>query len=208
MLDGAESILKEEGYAALTSRRLAERVGLRQQLVYYYFHTMDDLIVAAFRRLAKRELERLEGLLSSPTPLQGLWDSLSPHGDARLISEFMALAHRSEGVKKEVIDFIEKTRRMQSDAIAKAIASAKGKRGLMSLPPVAITFFATSAALALTRESSLGISTGHAEVEALIAQCLAQLERASAGTRNARRAKRSRSSTQDRKAAKRRRSAA
>ena len=33
VLDGAESILKEEGYAALTSRRVAERVGIKQQLV-------------------------------------------------------------------------------------------------------------------------------------------------------------------------------
>jgi AcrR family transcriptional regulator len=53
LLDGAENILKEEGYASLTSRRIAERVGIKQQLTYYYFRTMDELMVEAFRRLSK-----------------------------------------------------------------------------------------------------------------------------------------------------------
>jgi AcrR family transcriptional regulator len=176
MLDGAESILKEEGYAALTSRRLAERVGLRQQLVYYYFRTMDDLIVEAFRRLAKRDLERLKGVLASDRPLHSLWDQFSHPGDARLISEFMALAHRSDGVKKEVIEFIEESRRMQSAAIARAIKAAKKKSGVTALHPRAITFLATSVTLALTRESALGIGSAHAEVEALMEHCLDELE--------------------------------
>src|ERR1043166_1173025 len=58
MLDGAEGILRDEGYAALTSRAVAERCGVKQRLVYYYFQTMDELIVETFRRMAVRELER------------------------------------------------------------------------------------------------------------------------------------------------------
>ena len=55
MLDAAEVILCEEGYGALTSRRVAERIGVKQRLVYYYFRTMDELIVETFRRLSSRE---------------------------------------------------------------------------------------------------------------------------------------------------------
>lgn len=176
MLDGAESILKEEGYAELTSRRLAERVGVKQQLVYYYFHTMDALMVEAFRRLAKRDVERLKEVLASDKPLHQFWEMRRHEGDARLISEFMALANRSEDVKKEVIDFIETTRRMQSAAIAKVIKAQQSDTGIAALPPGAITFLVTSVALALTRESALGISTAHAEIEKLIRECLAALE--------------------------------
>ena len=57
MLDGAEDILREQGYAALTSRAVAERIGVKQRLVYYYFRTMDDLFLAAFRRRAEQGLE-------------------------------------------------------------------------------------------------------------------------------------------------------
>jgi AcrR family transcriptional regulator len=176
LLDGAENILKEEGYASLTSRRIAERVGIKQQLTYYYFRTMDELMVEAFRRLSKRELARLEDALSSALPLHEFWGVCSNTNDARLISEFMALAHRSEGVKKEVVDFIERSRRMQTRAIAKSIKNLRTKSAIASLAPGAITFLTTSVALALTRESALGITTAHTEIDDLVKQCLSALE--------------------------------
>ncbi len=176
LLDGAENILKEEGYGSLTSRRIAERVGIKQQLTYYYFRTMDELMVEAFRRLSKRELTRLENALSSDSPLHEFWRVSSNTSDARLISEFMALAHRSEGVKSEVIEFIEKSRRMQSRAVAQSIENLRKKSGIAALSPAAITFLTTSIALALTRESALGITAAHKEIDALVKQCLSALE--------------------------------
>jgi AcrR family transcriptional regulator len=176
LLDGAENILKEEGYASLTSRRIAERVGIKQQLTYYYFRTMDELMVEAFRRLSKRELARLENALSSDLPLHELWRVCSNTSDARLISEFMALAHRSEGVKNEVVEFIERSRRMQTRALAKSIDKLGKKSGIAALPPVAITFLTTSIALALTRESALGITSAHRQIDALVKQWLSALE--------------------------------
>src|ERR1700743_1817780 len=94
MLDGAESVLREEGYAALTSRRIAEVIGVKQRLVYYYFQTMDDLIVETFRRLSIRELERLRAAAASERPIRELWNICIHTSDAPLISEFTALANR------------------------------------------------------------------------------------------------------------------
>ena len=176
LLDGAESLLKEEGYASLTSRRIAGRVGIKQQLTYYYFRTMDELMVEAFRRLAKRELARLGSALSSDRPLHEFWRVCSNTSDARLISEFMALAHRNEGVKHEVVEFIERSRRMQSRAVAKSIKNLRNTSGIATLSPAAITFLTTSIALALTRESALGITTAHRGIDALVKRCLSVLE--------------------------------
>ncbi|CAN7604462.1 helix-turn-helix domain containing protein [Phenylobacterium sp. LjRoot219] len=175
LLDGAEAILREEGYAELTSRRIANRVGIKQQLVYYYFRTMDELMVEAFRRLSKRELERLGAAVSAERPLHEVWGIFVNTNDARLISEFMALANRSEGVRAEVIAFIEASRRLQVEALTQAIARKSGKAA-PAVPPLAATFLATSVALALTREAALGVSMGHAEVEALIEQFITALE--------------------------------
>ena len=50
LLDATEMVLREEGYAAATSRRIADAAGLKQQLVYYYFETMEDLLLACFKR--------------------------------------------------------------------------------------------------------------------------------------------------------------
>lgn len=172
MLDGAEDILRDEGYAALTSRRVAERIGVKQRLVYYYFHTMDDLIVETFRRLSARELERLGAASESKRPLKEIWDVCIHTSDARLISEFMALANRSEALRAEVIQFIEASRKIQVKALKNTIARA----GRAEIPPAGLALLATSLALSLNRESQLGINAGHRDVMAAVRALLAKLE--------------------------------
>lgn len=165
MLDAAEQILCDEGYGALTSRGVAERTGVKQRLVYYYFRTMDELIVETFQRLAVREKARLAKALSHERPLREIWDICVRTDDTRLVSEFMALANRIEGLRIEVRGFIEESRRMQVFALAKAMAG----REQDNVPaPVAAAIFASSAALAMHREAELGIHVGHTEVMAII----------------------------------------
>ena len=173
MLDGAEDILREEGYAALTSRAVAERIGVKQRLVYYYFATMDDLIVETFRRLSARELERMRRVSEAPQPLRELWDVCIHTTDARLISEFMALANRSEGLKAEVVVFIERSRAIQMEALTAALkASGRETR----IAPVGLVMLATSAALSMNREAELGVDLGHAEIAAAIGSFLLEME--------------------------------
>src|SRR5579859_1079415 len=87
MLDGAEAILREQGYAALTSRSVAERIGVKQRLVYYYFRTMDELVVETFKRGAEAELERLRKALASRYPIKEVWDVCVRTADTRITSE-------------------------------------------------------------------------------------------------------------------------
>lgn len=173
MLDGAEIILREEGYAALTSRRVAERTGVKQRLVYYYFHTMDDLIVATFRRLSVRELERMRQAAGSQRPLRRMWDVCIHTSDARMISEYMALANRSESLREEVVRFIEDSRAIQIDTLRAALAR---RNGAAPVPAEALAILATSLALALNREAQLGVTSGHAAIAAAAEELLAGLE--------------------------------
>jgi AcrR family transcriptional regulator len=191
MLDSAEDILREEGYGALTSRRVAERLGVKQRLVYYYFRTMDDLIAETFRRLATRELERLAKALSGTFPLREIWDVCIHTHDARMVAEFMALANRSDSLRKEVVNYIEESRRMQVDALKKAMPAAEAEG---HLSPIALVIFATSAALTLHRESGIGVRMGHDQVLRLISRYIEQWEGARV-VRKVGRATRSRRST-------------
>lgn len=174
MLNAAEEILREEGYAALTSRRVSEVLGVKQRLLYYYFRTMDDLLQETFKRLSIRELTRLREALASERPLHEVWDICINTSDARLISEYMALANRNEGVREEVIDFIDESRKIQIAALRKAMA----KNGTLdqALPPEVIAFMGTSIALALNREASLGITKGHHATKKVIKEFFAGLE--------------------------------
>lgn len=173
MLDGAEAILRDEGHAALTSRRVAEQIGVKQRLIYYYFRTMDDLIVETFHRLSERELKRLREARDSPRPLRELWDICMHTTDSRLISEFMALANRIDGLGKEVIHFVEESRAIQVGALTNAVARSGGG---VSVPPAALAILATSLALTLTREVQLGVVSGHAEAIALVEKFLGEVE--------------------------------
>jgi AcrR family transcriptional regulator len=161
MVSAAEHILQEEGYGNLTSRSVAEHIGVKQRLVYYYFHTMDDLIVETFRTLAVREIKRFEEAAASDHSLLDMWRVFADTADTKLVSEFMALANRSEALREQVTSHIETTRRLQIAAFENALARS-GKTS--SLPTSAAIIFANAAALAVHREAGLGVSIGHAEV--------------------------------------------
>lgn len=173
MLDAAEEILCEEGYGGLTSRNVADRIGVKQRLVYYYFRTMDELIVETFRRLAIREKERLANALTSGQGLRQMWNVYVETKDTRLVSEFMALANRIDALRVEVKDFIEESRRLQIAALERAMASGDDEN---PLPAIATAFFATSAALAMHREAAIGIDVGHEEVRAVIDRFIAAID--------------------------------
>ncbi len=173
MLDGAEGILREEGHAALTSRRVAERIGVKQRLVYYYFRTMDDLVISLFRRMAERELARLKAAAAQSQPLRTLWKISLHSTDSRLIAEFMALANRIEGLRREVISFIEASREIEVSVLSAAMHRVP-QTGNMDATGLAVTI--TSLALLLSRESQLGVNSGHAEIMSALDAFLDQVE--------------------------------
>ncbi len=72
LLDAAEKVMLEHGYAAVSSRRVAEQAGLKPQLVHYYFVNMDELLAEVFRRRAEQGLEFQAKALASPPAAVGV----------------------------------------------------------------------------------------------------------------------------------------
>ncbi len=174
LLDAAEQLLIEEGYAAVTSRRVADRAGLKPQLVHYYFRTMEDLFLAVFHRRAEEGLAVLTTALQSPQPLWALWKFSTAPEATRLTMEFMGLANHRKALRAEIVYYAERFRQEQN----KAIADALRQRGIdaSEVPPVVWTVFATSVSQAMVMERALGMSTGHAETFAFCEQWLRRLE--------------------------------
>ncbi|HET7665871.1 MAG TPA: helix-turn-helix domain-containing protein [Mycobacterium sp.] len=161
LLDAAEQLLLEEGYAAVTSRRVAERAGLKPQLVHYYFRTMEDLLLEVFRRRAEEGLVVLKTALASPQPLWALWRFSTAPDATRLTMEFMGLANHRKGLRAEIVYYSERFREEQNNAIASALQ----RYGVSTsdVPPVIWTVFATSVSQAIVMERALGMSSGHDE---------------------------------------------
>jgi TetR/AcrR family transcriptional regulator, transcriptional repressor for nem operon len=59
LLDCAENLMFEQGYASVTYRKVAARAGVTVGLVHYYFPNLDELFRALLRRRTDRNLELL-----------------------------------------------------------------------------------------------------------------------------------------------------
>jgi TetR/AcrR family transcriptional regulator len=174
LLDAAEHLLLEEGYAAVTSRRVAEKAGLKPQLVHYYFRTMEDLFLEVFRRRAEEGLGVLATALASPQPLWALWRFSTQPEATRLTMEFMGLANHRKALRAEIVYYAERFREEQNRAIGAALQRYGVEAG--DIPPVVWTVFATSVSQGLVMERALGMTTGHAETFAYCERWIRQLE--------------------------------
>jgi AcrR family transcriptional regulator len=174
LMDGVETVMIEQGYGALTARNVAERVGLKHQLVYYYFHSMDELLLTAYRRRTGQVMARTEQAIASPRPLQALWDAHSDPVQAALTVEYMALANHNDAIRAETIEFGERLRRTGLTEVAKRLGERAPKSEVLN--PFAITMAIQSISAILGMETALGISGGHAETRVLVQWCLDQLQ--------------------------------
>jgi AcrR family transcriptional regulator len=162
LLDAAEALLLEEGYAAVTTRRVGERADTNSALVHYYFESMDGLFVELFRRGAQRGLERQASALQSPQPLWALWDMLHDHINNVRTVEFFALAHHRSAVRAEVVEYSAKYRQQQLDVLTEVLAGY----GLdtNTFPPVTVILMMGSISLLLLIEQGFGFDAGHEEM--------------------------------------------
>ncbi|HSY96541.1 MAG TPA: TetR/AcrR family transcriptional regulator, partial [Steroidobacteraceae bacterium] len=174
LLDAAEQLMLEEGYAAVTSRRLANRAGLKPQLVHYYFRTMEDLFVEVFRRRAEEALEVHARALQSPQPLWALWRFGTDPAFTRISMEFMALANHRKELRAEIAYYAERFRDEQRQAVTSALQRYGVSR--QDMPPVVWTVLMTSLSRFLVLEQAVGISGGHAETLGLVESYLRRLE--------------------------------
>ncbi len=174
LLDAAERVLRNEGYGAASSRRIAGEAGVKQQLVYYYFRTMDDLLLACFQRRTERALTRLAEDAASEHPVRAIWNTLSNASDGKLSFEFMALANHHEGIRAEVARFISETRRIEAAAIAQIEARPGHETGPVT--PAAAAFLLSAVSLMLGREAATGIDEGHLDMRALLEWALGKFD--------------------------------
>ena len=174
LLDAAEALLLEEGYGAVTSRRVGERAGTNSALIHYYFESMDGLFVELFRRGAERGLERQAAALQTAQPLWALWDGLRDHINNVRTVEFFALAHHRPAIRAEVVDYSAKYRQQQLDVLTKVLAGYGVN--VATWPPVTIILMMGSISLLLLIEQGMGFDVGHAEMTAVVEREIRALE--------------------------------
>jgi AcrR family transcriptional regulator len=170
LLDAAEQLLLEDGYAAVTSRRVAAKAALKPQLVHYYFRTMDDLFLAVFRRRADQNIARVERVVAADMSLRALWQLNADIGGAAFNIEFVALANHRKAIRAEIARYAERFRAVQLNAVTAALAALGITEA--ELPPIVALLMMTGVSQVMALEDALGVTSGHDTTRAFIERYL------------------------------------
>lgn len=176
ILDATEKLMVEEGYAAVSSRRVAQELGLNAATVHYYYPTTDDLFIALHRHMTESQVEQLETVLSSTDPLEAFWVFQSGWSQTALGVEFLALSNHRKAICDRLAGFTSGARQVQTQRLTAAIGELSVDPAV--LPPVALTTILVAIGRLLANEERVGITEGHAEVRAFTEWALKALKRA------------------------------
>jgi AcrR family transcriptional regulator len=173
IVEATEMVLREEGYAAASTRRVALRAGLKPSLVHYYFATTDDLLLAVFERGAAQSDKMIEAAIATDNPVRALWQFFSDDSRTALSVEYIALAIRRPAIRAKIAAHSEVMRTQQIALFERLLGEQL--TGPDGCPPAGLSVILAAIGRALFMESALGISSGHSEAGAWVEQWLDRL---------------------------------
>lgn len=173
IVQAAEALIRDEGYAAVSTRRVAARAGLKPSLVHYYFPTTDDLLIDLSRRGAEESDRMIEDALASDDPLQALWGFFIDTSRTAMALEFMAMANHRDALRAHMAQHSEAMRQRQVEILRHVL----GDRllGPDGCPPAGFSVVLAGIGRAIVMEENLGVKAGHDEALAFVRDWLDRL---------------------------------
>jgi len=165
LLDAAERLLADVGYAGVTTRRLAEEAGINHGLVHYYFGSNENLLVHALERFTARLIARQRELYAAGVPFADKWRTAMRYlvsEDVRyqkIWLELQALAWNNPDIKARLARVNTEWRAVLTEAFAQPRRELGIAMPLEALVSLVMTFN-----LGIIVERLGGIETGHREL--------------------------------------------
>jgi AcrR family transcriptional regulator len=168
LLDAAERLLVEVGYAGISTRRLAAEAGVNHGLVHYYFGSLEQLLVQVLERFTARMIERQRALYAAETPFIEKWRTamrylVSDSDYQKVWWELQALSWNRPGLRERVASVEAEWRAVLTDALAEP----RERYGL-DIPLEALVSLVMTFNSGIILERLAGITTGHEELLAWI----------------------------------------
>jgi TetR/AcrR family transcriptional regulator len=163
LVSAALDIVQAEGIGAVTARRLADKLGLKRQIVHYHFGTIDDVLLEVMQHGFKTTCEAVAKALEHDDPFDVIWKLFSRTTPEA--AEFLAIALRNEAFGAAMRIFSNDLHALLGQALAKDYE----RRGVAPpANPTAIAQIIQATAQAIGWEAALGQSSGHNEVKSLL----------------------------------------
>ena len=173
IVEATRQLIAEEGYSAVSTRRVAARAGLKPSLIHYYFPTTDDLLVEVTRIGAEESDRMIEDALASEDPLRALWQFFVDTSRTAISLEFMALATRRDAVRQYMGEHSEMMRARQVEILRRILGDRIDR--LEGFDPAGLTLVLAGIGRAIVMEEALGVKTGHAEAMKIVETWLDKL---------------------------------
>jgi TetR/AcrR family transcriptional regulator len=173
LLDAAERLLVDVGYAAITTRRLAEEAGVNHGLVHYYFGSNENLLVRALERFTERLIGRQRELYAAKGPFVEKWRTAMRYLVSEDVTyekvwlELQALAWNDAGLRNRLARVNAEWRAVLTEAFAEPHRKLGIDMPLDALVSLVMTFN-----IGIIVERLGGVDTGHAELLEWIDQWL------------------------------------
>ena len=174
ILDATEQIMLEEGYAGVSSRKVAATAGLKSKLLHYYFATMDDLFIAAFQRREDQHIAHFAKAAASSKPLHDLWELAVEAANSKLYLEFNALASH----RPKVREFIARSNSRDRITMTSALQSVIEQYNIdpERFPPKVVATAMAGMARVFATDRALDTTAGHSESLEFVQRLLDALE--------------------------------
>jgi AcrR family transcriptional regulator len=165
LLDAAERLLANAGYASITTRRLATEAGVNHGLVHYYFGSNENLLVHVLERFTGRLIARQRELYAADLPFAGKWRMAMHYLVSEDVSyqkiwlELQALAWNNPDIRARLARVNAEWRAV----LAEAFDQPRRELGI-PLPLEALVSLVMTFNLGIMIERLGGIDTGHREL--------------------------------------------
>lgn len=173
IVEATSELMREEGYASVSTRRVAARAGLKPSLVHYYFPTTDDLLVEVSRQGAAESDRMIEDALSSDDPVRALWEFFVDTSRTAMALEFMAMANHREPVREHMARHSVAMRERQIEILQHILGDRI--QVLEGFDPAGLSLVLAGIGRAIVMEEGLGVKMGHAEAIAIVETWLRKL---------------------------------
>jgi AcrR family transcriptional regulator len=166
LLDAAERLLVDAGYAGITTRRVAKEAGVNHGLVHYYFGSNENLLVHALERFTSRLIARQRELYEDDSvPFADKWRTAMRYlvsEDVRyekIWLELQALAWNNPDIRARLVRVNAEWRAV----LTEAFDEPRRELGI-PLPLEALVSLVMTFNLGIITERLGGIETGHREL--------------------------------------------
>lgn len=176
LLDAAERLLVSVGYAAVTTRRLAEEAGVNHGLVHYYFGSMDNLLVRTLERFTEKLIARHRAMYATQVPFVEKWREAMRYLDEDFSSGYQKVWYELQALAWNRPEMRERVARVTNEwyAVVREAFEVGRREHDIDIPLDALATLVGTFNQGIILERLSGIDSGH---RALLAWIDAWLEK-------------------------------